>query len=166
MLRVMRRLSGNLVLMIGLLVAGGCSSFERDFKAARAAVQPSESVAGAWEGTWHSDNGHGCGRLRCLLTPQSDGAYQARFKATFWGIFKASYTVTLRGAGQDGRTLLLAGQEDLGWLVGGKYSYRGRVTPSDFACTYDSKYDHGTFTMMRPLPAATQPSDTAAHVPR
>ena len=168
MLRDMRRASGHLVLLVGLLFWSGCSSFDRDFEKATSALHPAETIAGAWEGRWQSDNGHGCGELLCILTPRADGEYEARFKATYWGILKASYTVTLRGAGHDGKTLLLAGEEDLGWLAGGKYKYQGRVTPSDFTCSYESKYDHGMFTLTRPgaRPPRTQAVDTAAHVHR
>lgn len=159
-----------ILLLMVLLISGGCSSFDRDFNAARSAqgpkLQPTPDIAGAWEGRWQSDNGHGSGRLRCLLTPLADGAYQARFRATYWGILKASYTVILRGAGQEGQTILLSGEEDLGFLAGGTYQYRGRVTPADFSCAYSSKYDHGTFTLTRPPPAdapRTQSSGSAAH---
>ena|SRR5687768_14180644 len=153
MLAGMGRLGCGLILA-ALVFAGGCSSFDRDFKAARAASQlhPAPSIGGAWEGRWRSENGHGSGKLRCLLTPLSEGAYQARFKATYLGFLKATYNVTLRGAGQEGEAVLLAGEEDLGFFAGGKYQYRGRVTPTGFSCTYDSKHDRGTFTLMRPPP--------------
>src|SRR4029453_16317206 len=82
---------------VSLMWLAGCSTFERDWKAAAAATRPA-GVGGAWEGEWHSATGHGAGRLKCILSDgEQSGQYQARFRATFWGFLKAGYTIRLDG---------------------------------------------------------------------
>jgi hypothetical protein len=127
----------------------GCSTFERDWKAAAAATRPA-GVGGAWEGEWHSATRHGAGRLKCILSDgEQSGQYQARFRATFWGFLKAGYTIRLDGR-EDGQGMSLEGSKDLGWMAGGVYRYRGRISGEEFSCEYESKADHGTFTLRRP----------------
>jgi len=106
-------------------------------------------MAGRWEGKWLSDvNGH-TGKLRGLLSPESDDRYVARYRATYGKIFHFSYTVRLtvqpHFAGWE-----FDGEEDLGKMAGGVYYYEGRASPTNFLSTYKSKYDHGTFEMHRP----------------
>jgi len=136
--------------MLGsVILVNGCSSFNREWKKAAASPPPTNSLPSRWEGTWLSDkNGH-TGELLCLLTRVNDTNYQARFKATYWKIFRASYTVTFLGELRDG-VWQFKGDEDLGWLAGGVYHYEGSVTRTNFFSTYRSKYDHGTFELQRP----------------
>jgi hypothetical protein len=75
--------------------------------------------------------------------------YQARFEATYWGIFHAHYNTTLSGPETAG-ALHLSGRKNLGWLEGGVYEYDATVTPHRFDATYRSKKDQGTFSMTRP----------------
>ena len=133
---------------LALVLLCGCSTFNRDWK--RAAQQPATpaSIEGLWEGKWLSDvNGH-TGRLRCLLSRESDSRYQARFRATYWKVFRFSYTVPLQFEQRD--AWHFTGEENLGKLAGGVYRYEGHATPTNFFSTYHSKYDHGTFQMRRP----------------
>lgn len=110
-------------------------------------------MAGPWDGEWRSDaNGHH-GRLRCLMSPLSDEAWQARFHAKY-KIFKFipisfGYTVELTGKETNGHHTF-QGEEDLGKLAGGIYHYEGEATAEEFFSTYRSQYDHGTFHMRRP----------------
>jgi len=39
---------------------------------------------------------------------------------------------------------------NLGALAGGRYTYTGRATGTNFFSTYSCKYDHGIFEMTRP----------------
>lgn len=140
---------GALAGLCSLLALCGCSTFNRDWR--RAAAQPAApaSVEGRWEGRWLSGvNGHK-GKLRCLLTRGNQEWFQARFRATYGGIFRFSYTVPLALQAHD-IGWELSGEADLGKLAGGNYYYEGRVTPTNFASTYRSKYDHGTFELRRP----------------
>jgi hypothetical protein len=132
---------------LGMVLMLGCSNFNREWEKAAAVKQ--EGVEGAWVGRWQSDAGHGEGTLKCLLTRQSNGQYQTRFYATYWGFFRFHTQVMLTGKDQ-GSSIALAGKEDLGWWKGGVYEYAGMVTPTDFSCTYRSKHDEGTFVMKRP----------------
>lgn len=137
------------------VLAGGCSSYPREF--AEAKTKPSATISGPWEGEWVSKGGHR-GALRCILmeTPSAqsaaDGtrvAYEARFEAKFWGIFTAHYSTPLAGRRGDGVTTL-SGDHDLGGLGGGKYHYEAKVTPIRFDATYRSEADEGEFHMNRP----------------
>ena len=133
----------------------GCSTFNKEWKAALAEHTSTTSIAGPWEGRWVSDkNGH-TGKLRGILRQTNSEEYDAYFHATFWKIFSASYRVPLKFQEQGDRTIL-SGQADLGRLSGGIYSYDAEVTPANFFSTYKSKYDHGTFEMKRPEPALAE----------
>src|SRR5512145_37677 len=133
-----------------LLLCAGCT-FNSDWKRIARSSSPTNSIAGAWIGEWKSNrNGHH-GQLRCIMTPHSPTAYMARYRARFWKIFAASYTVPLSVTNING-TYMFAGNSDLGWLGGGVYTYEGFATPTVLASSYKSKYDHGTFSLRRPEP--------------
>lgn len=131
------------------LLLCGCCGFNRAWNKAGQPSVPADPIEGRWEGRWLSDvNGH-TGRLRCLLTRNSDTNYTARFRATYWKIFRYSYKVDLAFEHRDS-TWQFQGVENLGWLAGGVYQYAGSVSPTNFQSTYRSKYDHGVFEMTRP----------------
>ena len=137
-----------------ILGATGCSTFNRDWKAAAVSPDSANGIEGRWLGTWLSEvNGH-TGQLRCLISKQTAGRYQARFHAKYRKILSFGYTVEL-SATETGGTNIFQGYADLGWYAGGEYHYEGRATPARFSSTYSSKADHGTFEMTRPpLPPA------------
>jgi hypothetical protein len=134
---------------IALLLLCGCSSFNSDWR--RVAKQPSsqDSIAGRWEGRWVSDVNAHTGTLRCIITAETNGICQARFRATYRKILSYSYTVPLK-VEQRGDVWIFSGEEDLGAMAGGIYRYQGTATATNFHSTYDSKYDHGLFEMRRP----------------
>ncbi|MBI5772702.1 MAG: hypothetical protein HZA89_03040 [Verrucomicrobia bacterium] len=132
-----------------LFFTAGCSSFHRDWKQRAAPAPAPDALEGRWEGTWLSGaNGH-TGKLRCIVTRIEGDKYQFQYWATFWKIFRASYTVYF-DAKKSGVTYQLTGTSDLGWLGGGVYEYQGAVNGTNFSATYKSKADHGTFKMSRP----------------
>lgn len=139
------------------LFGGGCSSFNQKWEQALSRPVPTDDVSGPWEGKWQSQKGHGGGKLRCVIEPapsattnvaESNAPYVAHFRATWWGIFKSGYSIPL--ARQDGSPSEFAGEKDLGWLAGGLYTYRARITPATFSATYQSKGDSGIFELARP----------------
>jgi hypothetical protein len=135
--------------ILATLLLCGCCGFNRAWDKAGQTPASADSIEGRWEGRWLSDiNGH-TGRLRCLLTRSGDTNYTARFRATYWKIFRYSYQVDLQFEQRDG-LWHLRGDENLGWLAGGVYQYSGSVSPTNFQSTYRSKYDHGVFEMTRP----------------
>jgi hypothetical protein len=139
----------NAILIMALFLTG-CSSFNREYKAALAQPIPTNDISGPWEGRWVSDkNGH-TGKLRAVLRQSSAEEYDAYFHATFWKFFRSSYRVPLKYKEENGRTTI-SGEQDLGWLSGGVYTYEGEATPTRFFSTYKMKYDHGTFEMKRPV---------------
>ncbi|MBM3831745.1 MAG: hypothetical protein FJ403_00420 [Verrucomicrobia bacterium] len=132
-----------------LLLAGGCSTFNRDWKRAAANPVPANDIQGRWDGRWLSEvNGHN-GRLRCLVSQSSPGKYEARFHAKYRKILSFGYTVVLN-VQRTNDLFTFQGEADLGWLAGGQYFYSGRATPTNFFSTYRSKHDHGIFEMTRP----------------
>lgn len=139
------------LLALGLLLFGtGCSTFNRDWKAAAQKPAPSNDITGAWDGRWLSErNGHR-GRLQCILVKQDHNTYSARFKARFWKIFTARYTVPLQITAGTNNTFRLEGDNNLGKLAGGVYRYTGEATPQAFQSRYTNQYDHGIFEMKRP----------------
>jgi hypothetical protein len=131
-----------------LVVTTGCS-FNRDWKRAAASRTPTNDIAGAWVGHWRSDVNNHNGKLWCILTPHAPNAYMARYKARFWKIFTAKYSVPLSVTNMNG-DFRFSGTANLGTLGGGIYTYEGSATPTNFQSRYRSKRDHGTFTMTRP----------------
>jgi hypothetical protein len=135
-----------------LVVAAGCSSFQRDWKAAAATPAPTTSIEGVWAGTWLShSNGH-TGTLQAIIARTPVGTYETRFHATFWKLFSTEYTIHLNATPAGGR-FKLEGREDLGrWLFWdfGEFTYEGQATATNFNCTYSSAHDHGVFDMTRP----------------
>lgn len=141
-------------LLLGLaLGAAGCSSFNRDWKAAAGPGSP-DSIGGRWEGRWRSEaNGH-TDSLRCLITRGTNDTCSARFHAKYRAVFRISfgYTVPLK-VERRGDEFQFEGSASLGALAGGRYTYKGRATTTNFFSTYSCKYDHGIFEMTRPPPA-------------
>jgi len=136
-------------LLGAILLLTGCSGFRGDWKRAAAIPVPEGSIEGRWEGSWVSDeNGHH-GRLRCLLTIDETGTYQARFHAKYKRILSFGYDVPLQVI-HDGSVFRFTGEADLGKLAGGIYTYEGNASPTNFFSTYKCRYDHGTFQMTRP----------------
>lgn len=130
-----------------LSLATGCS-FNRDWKHAAAQPAPANDISGAWIGHWRSDvNGHN-GQLRAIMIAHSPNAYMARYRARFWKIFAAGYTVPLSVTNINGE-FRFNGTANLGTLGGGIYTYEGSATPTAFQSTYRCKRDHGTFVLRR-----------------
>jgi hypothetical protein len=149
MKRLAQRVVGRAAILVVLISFTGCSTFHRDFEAAAALPTTAAGIQGPWEGRWLSDVNAHTGQLRCLLTELDAGRYHARFWATYWKIFRATYDVQLNVRNENGK-YLLEGESNLGKLAGGIYRYKGYATPTNFFSTYESKYDHGTFQMTRP----------------
>ena len=127
----------------------GCSSYNRDWRNAGSTPVSLTSADGRWEGTWISEkNGHG-GKLRCLMTPVTNLLYNARYRATYGGIFHFTYTARLTLEPHD-TGWEFNGQADLGKLAGGVYYYEGRATSNRLLSSYSSKYDNGQFDLIRP----------------
>ena len=132
------------VLLLGL---SGCSSFDRDYRQATTSGAAG-GIEGAWQGRGESQAGHGGGGLRAILTRTAPDVCHARFRAQFWGIFEVDEEVDLHTSGTS--PVRAGGEADLGWLKGGVYRYDATIAPAKFDATYQSKDDHGTFTLARP----------------
>lgn len=142
------------VLALGLLLVAltGCSNFGREWRAAGRQPAPVTGIGGRWEGVWISEvNGHR-GRLRAILTPETNQVWRARFHARYAGLLSFGYTVSLQTTAAADGEVRFAGEADLGKLAGGVYSYTGRASATHFHATYRSREDHGRFELRRPGP--------------
>jgi len=150
-----RRCLSALACLIVAFWFTGCSSFERDWRAAALTPRLQDDLAGRWEGTWRSEaNGHN-DQLRAVIAMGSNGVYSTRFHARYKkGLFRFSfgYSVPLQ-VRQTNDTYQFHGEADLGWLAGGLYRYEGSAAGTNFFSNYRCKYDHGTFQMTRPAPS-------------
>ncbi|MBI3853796.1 MAG: hypothetical protein HY298_26525 [Verrucomicrobia bacterium] len=129
------------------LLSGGCA-FSRAWNAAATTATPTADIQGRWRGTWASEVSAHTGKLRCIITKQDDGKYQARYHANYRKILSFSYTVTLDATYTNG-IYKFSGDADLGW-AGGVYHYAGQANTTNFYSTYQSRNDHGIFQMRRP----------------
>ena len=139
----------NWGLLLFLCLGTGCTSFHHEWRKASRSPAPTDSYLGRWEGEWLSaKNGHH-GKLRCLLGEDSSSTqFRAHFRATYASVLHFSYAAALTGAVTNG-VVQFTGESDLGKLRGGVYKYSGSANATHFSCTYESKYDHGTFQMSR-----------------
>ena len=135
--------------LFALVLACGCSSFNRDWRKAAHQAVPVGSIEGRWEGSWISDVNSHHGKLRCLMTHEEGDRYRARFWATYWKVFRFTYAVPLEFQAHD-IGWEFNGEANLGRLAGGVYYYEGRATLTNLHSTYRSKYDHGRFELRRP----------------
>lgn len=141
-----------------LLLANGCSSFNRDWRAAATWPMVPGDIQGRWEGTWKSDDSGHNDRLRCLISREPAGDYLARFRANYRTFVNFGYTMRMKVV-TNGEVFQFSGDANLGWAAGGWYHYEGKVQGTNFFSTYRCKYDHGTFRMERP--AVSPPATTA-----
>ncbi|MDX1953522.1 MAG: hypothetical protein SFY81_15210 [Verrucomicrobiota bacterium] len=136
-------------MLSAVLLVTGCSSFNKEWKAALKNPIPAQDITGPWEGRWmNEDESHG-GKLRCLLTKIDQQTYRADFHAKYKRILSFGYSVQLKGTNSNGN-FEFTGEEDLGKLAGGLYTYSGTITPERFFSTYKSSYETGTLKMERP----------------
>jgi hypothetical protein len=142
------RCAGSCSFIALALLLCGCSSFNREWRRAGRQPAPQDSISGRWEGRWLSDVNAHTGKLRCIVTHQANDLYAARFRATYMKILRVSYTVPLTVTTSNGVSQF-HGEEDLGAIAGGVYSYVGSATTTHFQSAYDSKYDRGMFEMRR-----------------
>jgi hypothetical protein len=141
------------ILVLGL-VAGGCSTFNREW---RRADLPADAagLTGRWEGTWRSEvNGHH-GGLRALVRHAEGHRYDVRYRASYGKIFRFSYRGDWLVDPATNGVSRFAGQANLG--IWGDYWFSGWATSTNYTSTYESKSDHGVFEMRRPSPAVQRP---------
>jgi hypothetical protein len=136
-----------LLIVSSLLGLAGCLTYQSSWEQG-ANLQSTKSIEGRWKGTWLSDaNGH-TGDLRAVASHIEGTLYRFEIGATFWKILRASYDVNFTIT-PDGENHILAGEQNLSGLMGGLYTYAGRIEEGDFIVKYKSKWDHGTFRMRK-----------------
>jgi hypothetical protein len=133
-----------------LLLLGGCSTFNRDWK--EAAQVSAQGVEGRWIGDWHSDFNQHEGPLRCLITKKDGNIYYTRFHAKYSSGFLTigySYDMDMT-ISKHGESYTFKGEADLGWMAGGVYWYDGNGTTARIDMNYRATKDFGTFKLQRP----------------
>ena len=137
-----------LIALALLLLAAGCSSFDKKWRSAGqpGALQKAARYEGRWASDWHHTPGGDKmgGRLRCVFLPTEAGHSRAWFHAN-WLLFSGDYEVDFAGRRK------LSGSHRLPAIFGGEYRYDALVTPDRFTAHYTSSYDIGTFVMTRQL---------------
>jgi hypothetical protein len=136
-----------LLLVVAAFLSGCANRFEQRWTEA-SGWRSNELHAGRWAGEWRSrKHRNAAGELKCVLSRQAEGRYHASFKAK-WLLF-TSYYDTEFTTRQRGKVLEFSGQQDLGSMFGGVYTFNGSATPGTFVADYHSSYDSGTFKMQR-----------------
>jgi hypothetical protein len=115
--------------------------------ASSAPAPQADLMAGHWSGSWASDSKPLKGKLTAVIARLEDGAYRAVFDAE--SPLGTNHSVCVFRISARGAEWKFEGKEDLGWLKGGTYVYRGAVDGRHFTCTYDSTFDKGVFRMER-----------------
>ncbi len=115
---------------------------------AKPAEEEADLLVGHWVGAWYSDaRGYG-DDLECIIVKLTDTKYEARFKATFWKVFTWRQRVLLT-VGKGEAEWTFEGEQDLGWIAGGLYTYKGTTDGETFESTYKARSDAGSYTMKR-----------------
>ncbi len=142
------------LLFLPLLLLASCvpGTYTRDFaKETLAQPKPPTTVEGPWIGEWKSEvNGHE-GPLWCLVHPSKEkaGHYDFRYRAGWGLVHFGDYTHTTAAAPDAQGNLPLEGKMELPAGFG-TYSVKGKLTPTEFKASYESKADRGTMTLKRP----------------
>ena len=145
------------VLLLFLLLATGCSTFNYEWKQAAKQSAPVTGITGRWEGRWISKASGHEDKLRALITSVDTNHYDVKFHAAYKSetikfiTVHFGYTVRMETRPGTNDGVAFHGSENLGVLAGGVYTYEGTATATNFFSTYKSKYDHGTFEMNRPV---------------
>ena len=112
------------------------------------AEEPSPDITGCWCGHWESCTDGHSGPLWASICKVNDDCYQARFGGRFLGIIPFRYVQDLRVVKREGNKITLAGERQLGPIMG-TFSYTATVTAHDFVASYSSKRDSGSFIMRK-----------------
>ena len=136
---------------LGLVAAllGGCSGFERDFKALSAVPAPAGQIEGAWIGSWRSDTSDHSGPLKAIVTRTGKNEYQVRYRAVWSSWMPPFQMETLIKGHFAGSTFHFQGDANLGWPWG-RYDYAGYATGEEFFSTYKAQKDRGIYSLRRP----------------
>ena len=144
----LRKWAAHGVALVALVVLSGCSTFNRDWQAAAARPNPTDSIEGRWEGRWLSaHNGHS-GSLQAIVRKLDNGQFETRYHAMYASVLSFGMQMNLTLMPTNGGWVF-SGEENLGRLYG-TYRYEGRATVTNFFSTYKASVDHGTFQMTRP----------------
>ncbi len=128
------------------LLLGGCA-VGHDRRWERATFDPAATLEGRWEGTWDSETTGQQGPLRCLVTHLEEDRYDFHFRVA-WKFLSLAWRLEIQ-ARNEGRAILLQGKRDIGFFLGGEYTFEGTVEGSRMSARYQSSKERGTFALER-----------------
>lgn len=139
--------------LIATPILPGCA-FQREWRAAQYCPTVAEGMEGLWEGTWLSHkNGH-TGKLKAIITRVDGDCYQVRFFATYLAIIPFGFKMPMQFV-HNGQSFQFSGEQDIGLLAGGTFTYNGWADASDFHASYVAAGDCGEFNMQRVGPVVS-----------
>lgn len=103
-------------------------------------------LAGCWRGCWEDCKSGHSGPLKARFEKCDDAHYRATFSGRFFKVIPFRYSVVLNVVGQDGASVLLSGDSNLGILFG-TFHYEGRATEHDFTADFTSRRYQGRFVL-------------------
>lgn len=124
-------------------VTSNCFEFEEAWRSAH-----DRGFEGHWIGEWRSEVNQHHGELRSVLQKIDANHFRALVHARYAKVMRVCYSVELQ-VEEIADQMCLEGETDLGELAGGMYRYGGVLTPTEFKCRYECKYDRGEFTLRR-----------------
>lgn len=138
------------LLLAAALLLSGCASFEKKWQHAQQPTRSAstDTLAGAWEGSWTSATTGHTGKLRCVIEPADGDKYHCIYHAHWGKFFSKTFTLTCQVKRGKSETRITGGT-DLGPLLGGYFDHDAKVRDDDFQATYKSSADNGTFQMKK-----------------
>jgi hypothetical protein len=146
------------LIMLGSMMLGGChANFHKrwhDIETKRPTSAPGDPMVGVWDGYWIDTGNFHAGRLRAIVSKESDQKYKVDFLANFPLLFipcSAEYSITVETdkPPQARSGVSFHGENDLGWLFG-LFTYNGTVENGQWVNTFESKSGDGEFRLHRP----------------
>lgn len=108
----------------------------------------SESPQGTWKGQWVSQSTGHRGPMRVVISPTSNGTYQARFTGRFAAVIPFAYRAELiPQTTPDGR-LILTSSKKLGPILG-SYQMQTQVSGGILSGDFQAAGDRGSIQMQR-----------------
>lgn len=149
----LHRLSLLIILLVSLCLNGCSTIYHQKWKRSQRESAQTDGITGPWEGRWRSEHNQHEGKLRCIITKTSGTDYDFHFWAT-WSLFAGTYHVKAPVTVlEEGVSSHFEGSKNLGRLTGGIYRFTGDITGDEFQARYDSRIDHGIFSLKRAVNA-------------
>ena len=108
-----------------------------------------QDLTGHWTGYWHSGFNNHQGRLQARFQQTHPQILEAQFRGTFAKIIPFRYRARLQVVHQEPGLTVLSGSRKLPFS--GEFRYYAQITEGEFLGTFESRRNHGTWVMNRPV---------------